>query len=546
VIELDIAEWPHEVTPDATAVGLILSIAADAIILLDSAQHILQFNRGAEEIFGYTAKDVLGKPLSMLIPERFHHAHDEHVRAFAHGAAPARRMGERREIFGIRASGQEFPAEASIAKLSTPGGMLFMVVLRDITDRQREEEHERLLATLSDALAHSLEYETTVCTAAEGPLPKLADTCILTVFEGPDRTLRRVRGTSTDPEMLRVFRTLEGYETDLWTRPLKWRGPAPDATTELIEQVQLEWLALNVLTKPAYELMAALRMQSVIIVPLIARDHVNGVMTLIRTVGSTPYTKDDIGIAEAVAHRAAFAIDNALLYRAARRATRARDDVLGVVSHDLRNPISTIEMLARVLTDTPPADDIARRELARAITTASEWAGRLIQDLLDVAMIEAGRLSVHRDLEDVAPIVVGAVELVRGAAAGKSIVIELDVSGNLPRVFVDAGRIRQLLGNLLSNAVKFTPTLGKITISARVVKREVIIAVTDTGPGIPAEHLPLVFERYWRALHGVKANGAGLGLAIAKGIADANSGRLWVETQPAGGAKFSLALSIGT
>ncbi len=111
-----------------------------------TAQRIVHFNRGAEEIFGYKASDAIGRHLAILLPPRFRAGHDAHMESFAQSPVTARRMGERREIFGLRADGTEFPAEASISKLVTPDGILFTVVLRDITVQKRAEEDERFLA----------------------------------------------------------------------------------------------------------------------------------------------------------------------------------------------------------------------------------------------------------------------------------------------------------------------------------------------------------------------------------------------------------------
>ena len=125
----------------------ILSIAADAIITIDESHRILHFNHGAEETFGYSTNEALGQPLSVLLPERFRATHDEHINAFGRTAEPARRMGHRREVAGLRKDGSEFPAEASISKLELPGGTrIFTVVLRDITERKRAEDAERFLA----------------------------------------------------------------------------------------------------------------------------------------------------------------------------------------------------------------------------------------------------------------------------------------------------------------------------------------------------------------------------------------------------------------
>src|SRR6185503_8842131 len=145
----------------------IVAIAADAIISVDEQQRITLFNKGAEEIFGYTAQEILGTSLDTLIPERFRPNHGGHIRRFAESGMAARRMGERREIFGLRKDGTEFPAEASISKIETGGRMLFTVVLRDITERKQAEEGERFLAETAAELAVTLDTGTAVQTIAD-------------------------------------------------------------------------------------------------------------------------------------------------------------------------------------------------------------------------------------------------------------------------------------------------------------------------------------------------------------------------------------------
>jgi len=138
----------------------LVSIAADAIISIDAKQRITLFNEGAERIFGYSSEEVLGRPLDVLLPERFRARHRELVERFGAGPVAARRMGERREIYGLRKGGEEFPAEASISRLEIEGERIYAVVLRDITDRQRIEEeirrsrHLAAVATLTGGIAH--------------------------------------------------------------------------------------------------------------------------------------------------------------------------------------------------------------------------------------------------------------------------------------------------------------------------------------------------------------------------------------------------------
>jgi signal transduction histidine kinase len=275
-------------------------------------------------------------------------------------------------------------------------------------------------------------------------------------------------------------------------------------------------------------------------VPLVARGQQVGTLTLVRGNGTNTYDSSDLVIAENFAARAALALDNARLYQDAQSATRARDEVLGVVSHDLRNPLSAIAMCSRVLVDSPPAADAARRELAKTIHDSTSWMSRMIQDLLDVSAIEAGVLSLVCTREGVAPILARGVDLFTRAAADRSVTLTLEIDAPVPAVHADAERMVQAVANLVGNAVKFTPSGGSVVVSARTLGNDVEMVVQDTGRGIAEEDLPHVFDRYWHSRG--PAGGTGLGLAIAKGIIEAHGGHLHVASTPGMGSRFSLLL----
>jgi signal transduction histidine kinase len=226
------------------------------------------------------------------------------------------------------------------------------------------------------------------------------------------------------------------------------------------------------------------------------------------------------------------------LLNAATLAARARDDVLAVVSHDLRNPLHAIGLACDNL-----RDEVSERGLASiaAIERASRRAERLINDLLEASAIENGVLTLSRSLVDAAAIVRHAAaeaELLMKESGGK-------ITANLPAgstlVSADRDRVLQVLGNLIGNALKHAKGTP-IEISLERNGKDAIIAVRDKGPGITDSELPHVFDRYW---HGrKKTGGAGLGLAIAKGIIDAHGGRIAVASKHGAGAEFSFTLPL--
>ena len=517
----------------------ILGIAADAIITVDQAQRIIHFNRGAEEIFGYTAADAIGRHLNVLLPPRYRAGHDAHLQRFARAPETARRMGERREIFGLRANGSEFPAEASISKLVEPDGILFTVVLRDITERVRAAEDERFLVDAGTRLSHLLDSRDVLQAIVDLPIPRLADACLVDAL-GDNDVLERVASTRQRESLTPALRALA-------SRPLDWDSPSPivDAVRrrrrELAPVVDDEWLEAN--EEPALvEHWRALGAHAILTLPLVAGDHVFGAITLIATDPLRSFAEDQRALAEKFAAVAATTMENARLYGLAQQANRARDEVLGIVSHDLRNPISAVAMCVRVLEENPPPKEAERAELLRTIRESAEWANRLIQDLLDVASIERGQLSLQLREQDPAQMVLQALHMFEVEAQQHGITLTASVPTNLPLVMADNGRIIQVLGNLLRNAVKFTPRDGRIVVSAEERDRSLVLSVRDNGAGIASEHLDRIFDRYWQSADGSRARGTGLGLSIAKGIVDAHGGKIWVESRVGEGSTFSFSV----
>jgi len=246
-----------------------------------------------------------------------------------------------------------------------------------------------------------------------------------------------------------------------------------------------------------------------------------------------------VGIAEDVtAHKEAE--DRARRLAASEASVRARDGVLAVVAHDLRNPLSSISMAASLLRK-PQVDAERRERYAQTIGRSVQTAERLIRDLLDVARIEAGQLVVETEPLEVEPLLHDVQDVLQLVAREKEIVLEHEAVDGVPPVAGDRDRILQALGNLVGNAIKFTPRGGRITVRARAVRGAAEISVSDTGPGIPPDALPHVFDRFWRG-RPTERRGLGLGLAIVQGIVTAHHGRVWAESEPGTGSTFRFTI----
>jgi signal transduction histidine kinase len=230
--------------------------------------------------------------------------------------------------------------------------------------------------------------------------------------------------------------------------------------------------------------------------------------------------------------------------RAAEAATAARDLILATVSHDLRSPLSTILMSAGYIQEVTPVELAPKvRDKVAIIQKVVAQMNRLIQDLLDVAKIEQGHLALERRWQGAAALAHEAVEMLEPIAAERGIRIESDVPADLPDFPADRARVLQVFSNLIGNAIKFSPGGGTITLAARLEGGAVVYRISDEGPGIPAEDLPHVFDRFWSGKHR-DHGGAGLGLSIARGIVETHGGRIWVESEPGRGASFCFSLPL--
>lgn len=231
--------------------------------------------------------------------------------------------------------------------------------------------------------------------------------------------------------------------------------------------------------------------------------------------------------------------ESARLAQKALEATRARDTVLAIVSHDLRSPLDAVQMGASFLLDVGPVNvspEVLEKQL-RVIQRSTQRANRLIEDLLDVTRIEAGHLSMELREQDASVLLTEAYDTLRLSAKEKSIQLDHQVSGGISAVQADHGRILQVLCNLGANAIKFTPEGGRVSLRAETCDQHVRFSVSDTGTGMPAEQLEHIFDRFWRANHADR-RGVGLGLGIVKGIVEAHGGKVWVESEVAMGTTF--------
>jgi len=400
-------------------------------------------------------------------------------------------------------------------------------------------QRARFLADAGVLLSASLDEERIFGDLARLCTPYLAEACLVDML-GSGGEVTRVELAVSDAMPPALASAIRG------TQPLdaisRFADGQRSATPVLVSGTLREIFAAS--DPKRLGLDGGLEVISAIIAPLMGHSGLFGTLTFI---SRRPYSRDDLVLATDVALRAAIALDNARLYRDATQATRARDDVLAVVSHDLRNPLNAVQMSATFLLDllaTPGTTPPFEQQL-KAINRAATRANRLIGDLLDVSRIEAGTLAVERSPLEADKVLAESVEDQRGLATEKGLTIKCHWEGEPARIAGDKERISQVFSNLIGNAIKFTPSDEEIDVGGEKKGDFAEFVVVDTGPGITPEHLPHLFDRFWQANSATKT-GAGLGLSIAKGIVEAHGGTLRAESDVGHGTKFIFTIPLSS
>jgi signal transduction histidine kinase len=268
-----------------------------------------------------------------------------------------------------------------------------------------------------------------------------------------------------------------------------------------------------------------------------------GHLLLMRRHGREGFDDQDERIARLFATHAGVATSNLHFYRSLLAAVRGREEVLAVVSHDLRNPLTVIRMTACGLLQLPPGEEISRfvGRAGERIRWATDRMERLINDLLDVARVDSGTFRVRQEPESAEGLVSDALDLMAPLAEQKSLRLSSDVAP-VPLVPCERELIGRVFSNLVSNAIKFTPEGGSITVSVRPIDGTVRFAVTDTGSGFPEDLKARIFERFWQ--ESPDRRGSGLGLYISKGIVEAHGGHIGAESQEGVGTTVWFTLPV--
>ncbi len=407
----------------------------------------------------------------------------------------------------------------------------------DMNTRKQDADNQRFLAEAGTILAGSLDYEETLANLARLLVPFLADWCAIHVLDG--ERLRQIAFAHALPSGPALDRLRTWYQG----APARGGRGVPHVLETGRAEIVDDLVEASRKNAPSPEHLAALEelgLHSALHLPLGRQGNIVGVLSL-ATARPRAISPGDRTLAQDLAARAALYVENAHLYRQARQAVRARDELIAVVSHDLKNPLVAILVQSGLLAKTLAYE--AGRRYVDSIQRSAERMRQLILDLLDVQTIEAGQLRMTWRQVQVLELIDEAVELMQPLAAEKEIRLTHDVAEGCPTILGDRERLAQVFSNLIGNAIKFTAAGGAVTVGVERKDSELELSVEDNGTGIPPEQLPHIFDRYWK-IDQTDRMGSGLGLSIAKGIVEAHGGRLSVQSQPGQGSRFFFILPI--
>jgi PAS domain S-box-containing protein len=524
----------------------------DAVIATDASGGVMFLNAVAEQLTGWSASEAAGRRLSdvfRIVNEATRQAVPSPVElVLQHGLV----VGLANHTLLLRRDGTEIAIDDSAAPIRGRDAELVGVVLvfRDVTRERRAAERREFLARASVELNSSLDYATTLATVARLAVPHVADWCAVDVAE--NGALQRLAVAHIDPAKVQLVADLQRrYPPD----PQAPRGVPQilrSGSAEMMAQIPDALLESVARDAEHLRLIRELSLHSYIGVPVSRGGTTFGVITLVMAESKRVYTAEDLEFATALADRAAIAIENARLFRAAEQArtdavlaNRAKDDFLAMLGHELRNPLAPIVTALEVMQRRPEGN--MERERA-VIERQVRHVVRLVDDLLDVSRIIRGRVELAKERVEVADVVNKALELAAPLLEERHHHVQVTAPPGLT-ILGDPIRLTQVLTNLLTNAAKYTDPGGRIQVSVEPVDQVVQISVRDNGMGIASDMLSTIFDLFVQAPQTIDRSrgGLGLGLTIVQSLVRAFGGTVAAHSAgPGQGSEFVVHLPLSS
>ena len=490
----------------------LIDAAPDGILVIDRDGRILKVNDEAARMFGYSRDQLLGRDVELIIPERFRAAHRAKRERYP-DAPGTRTIGG--DLTAKRADGTEFPVDIRVSPLESREGLAIVGIVRDVTERHRaQQKRQRLVHELGERVKELTALHATGRILNEPGTPRelLGRIAALLppAWQFPEITAARIAIEDID------VRT-DGYETTPWMQRAEFQTAA--GRTGLIEVVYRE-------ARPEAAEGPFL---------IEERNLIESLAGMLRAYVERLQAEDDrINLARAEAGRLK-----------AQEANQAKDQFLATLSHELRSPLNVMLGWTQMLRSGRLTAEQASRGFD-VLDRSVRVQAKLIEDLLDVSRIIAGKLRVDMRRVDLAKIAGLAVDAARPAAEARKVALTSTIA---PALFMHAGpqRLQQIISNLLNNALKFTPERGSIDVRVERDGDAARVVIHDTGIGIQPDLLPRIFDRFQQGDSSTTRThaGLGLGLAIVKHLVEQHGGRIAATSDgPNRGSTFTIALPL--
>ena len=525
---------------ESATVGLLsqtfLDLAPDAIVVADTAGHILLVNHQTEFLFGYPPSELLGRPVEMLLPGRLSAVHEQH-RADYLEAPHTRPMGTGLELLGQRRDGSEFPVEVSLGPLQLGDDLVVMSIIRDVTARKRLEAVERIAAQQKQALLQTLQM-------ALGELPGGAY-----LVRGSEATLVMANRAAMDvwgatwPEGQPMAEFLQTSGLRYFAETGQPLSPEDLITLQVVQNGLPARQRREVIRRPDGTRLPILLSAVGIDAALLGEEQAEHAAVAFPRAAS-----GGIG-----AEWAALVLVQDI--SSVQAAERLKDEFISVAAHELRTPLSAIQGFASMLevqTALGRGAELVdwQQDAITEIQVATARMDALVNDLLDVTRIQADRLELHLAPVELVSMLRRYLARLRLTTERHTLTLEVETTSPGEPVVLEADgmRLEQVFGNLLSNAIKYSPEGGPITVTVRV-DHEVALAevrIRDSGIGIPAEQHAKMFQRFARAsnVHDHQIAGTGLGLFVCRELVERHGGHIWFESAEGVGTTFFLTLPL--
>jgi signal transduction histidine kinase len=496
---------------------------ADGVVVVRHDGVLLFVNPAAETLLGHKAEHLQGAMFGIpILP------------------------GETTEVDLPHGPEPNCVAEMRVVGIDWGGERAYLASLRNVTERKRSREALRFLAEASTALAGSLDTTTTLTTMAHLAVPHLAEGCLIDLLDdGP--TVRRMAADCGEPLWKSFVAGLQGrHMLDMQTGlglPQVLRSGAVEVCHD-VQDAFLETLAAG----PEQRcILQQLGCKAVLIVPLSARNHILGAITLLSTSHSRRYDTAGLALARDLARRAALALDNARLYDEAQHALRRRDEFLAVLAHELRNPLAGMLGAAQLMAKLDGPLEPALEQTRDVVERQGRHMSRLLDDLLDISRVTYDKIVLRKERLDLRAALAETVKANRPLVEEQGVQLRVEVAAVPLWVDADPTRLEQVLANLLNNAAKYTPSGGHINVTAKEEGGQAVVRVRDDGLGIPPEMLTHVFDLFLQVEASLDRSkgGLGIGLTLVRRLVELHGGGVSAHSTGRGqGSEFVVRLPL--